>query len=295
MKNLISRLLLFFIGVPGLILAALYVPYYLYAPLALIIIIFSTGSANELFLLLSMPQKSFYHTASIIAGFTPPFSAYITGFFVNTDNATSLIICISTIVSMLLFFVFASTTIFIKSKESIESLLSFLKNLLFIFIYPGLLSAILIALLSYKLAGHIILWFAAIVFSNDSFAWLIGMTLGKHRGIFAVSSNKSLEGFIAGIIGSILAASIFPYLTPLNTVYSFPLWSLVLLGLFCAIAGVIGDLFESALKRAANIKDSGNSIPGRGGFLDSFDSVLATIPIFTGFLLFFNLLAGKHW
>ncbi|HQK33877.1 MAG TPA: phosphatidate cytidylyltransferase [Spirochaetales bacterium] len=289
MKNLIARLLLFFIGVPGIIAAALFFPHFLYAPLAAIILLFSGGSAYELSSLLQLPKKPFYHILSVLCGIIPPLSAYLTGLFLSTENAGLLIIGISSIASMILFFAIASMIVFTRNKDSIDYILSNIKYFLFIIIYPGLLSAMLIALLTYKLADFIILWFAAIVFANDSFAWLIGITLGKHRGIFVVSSNKSLEGFIAGLAGSIIAAIIIPAITPIHTVFSFPLWSLALLGFFCAISAVIGDLFESALKRNANIKDSGTSIPGRGGFLDSFDSILATVPTFTLFLLLYQI------
>ncbi len=290
MKNLIARLLLFFIGVPGIIAAALFVPHFMYAPLAAIIILFSGGSAYELNTLLQVSQKPLLNVFTILAGIIPPLSAYSAGLFLARENAGLLIIGFSSITALILFFAYASMIVFIKNKESIDKVLSTIKKLLFILIYPGLLSAMLIALLSYKLAGFIILWFAAIVFANDSFAWLVGMTLGKHRGIFVVSSNKSLEGFIAGIAGSIIAAVVIPAITPIQKTFSFPIWALILLGLFSALAGVIGDLFESALKRSVNIKDSGNSIPGRGGFLDSFDSILATVPIFTLFLVLYQMI-----
>jgi phosphatidate cytidylyltransferase len=127
-----------------------------------------------------------------------------------------------------------------------------------------------------------------IVFANDSLAWLFGITLGKHRGLFKVSPNKSLEGFIAGMAGSIIATLLGPVLFPFIPAR----WALlVAMGLVCGITGVAGDLFESALKRSAGVKDSGRLIPGRGGFLDSFDSILFTAPTFVAFLLILKIIA----
>jgi len=108
------------------------------------------------------------------------------------------------------------------------------------------------------------------------------VTLGHKRGIFTVSPNKSLEGLLAGMAGSVGFAFLGPVLLPGIVPRSWP--TLLALGLACGVAVVAGDLFESAIKRSAGVKDSGSIVPGRGGILDSFDSLLFAAPVFIGVL-----------
>jgi phosphatidate cytidylyltransferase len=118
---------------------------------------------------------------------------------------------------------------------------------------------------------------------NDSAAWAAGMLFGSgNRGIIPASPNKSVAGFIGGTAAAVLAglggvllfpAVFAPKLLP-------PLPSGLILGLFLGAAASLGDLMESALKRSSGIKDSGSIIPGRGGVLDSIDSIALAAPVF---------------
>ena len=119
---------------------------------------------------------------------------------------------------------------------------------------------------------------------TDSFAYFIGMKLGKHRGIFRVSPKKSVEGFIGGFIVTGIVLLAFHYFMP----DLFTLGQIAAAILSAGIFGQIGDLFESMLKRDVGIKDSSNLIPGHGGILDRFDSVLVAIPIFYFLLTLLN-------
>ncbi|HOX92156.1 MAG TPA: phosphatidate cytidylyltransferase, partial [Spirochaetales bacterium] len=154
-------------------------------------------------------------------------------------------------------------------------------------LYPGAMAAAMMVLLAQPNGGKVLVWYSIISFSNDSFAWLVGITLGKRRGIFLTSPNKSLEGFIAGMVGSVASSMLGPILFPSIVPRSWFL--LALTGVVCGIAVVAGDLFESALKRSAKVKDSGNSIPGRGGFLDSFDSIAFAAPVFLVFAVLLGI------
>ena len=113
---------------------------------------------------------------------------------------------------------------------------------------------------------------------NDSMAWLVGVSVGRKRGIVAVSPNKSLAGFLGGLSGSLLAGLISYYLFPNAGIAS--LISLLFVGLCVGVTVILGDLLESALKRSAGVKDSSSFIPGRGGILDSFDSLFFSAPLF---------------
>ncbi len=120
--------------------------------------------------------------------------------------------------------------------------------------------------------------FLLMVFMCDSVAWLFGVTMGKNnRGIVKVSPNKSVMGFIGGFVGSIAVGILSCFVFP--SVYN-SISKMVILGVITAFAAILGDLAESVMKRSAQIKDSGNIIPGRGGILDSIDSILFAAPVF---------------
>ena len=113
-----------------------------------------------------------------------------------------------------------------------------------------------------------------IVWMYDSMAYVAGSTFGKHKMAKNISPKKSWEGLIAGaifaIIMGILNAVLFQALSMLN-------W--IIIAVIVVLFGTFGDLFESKLKRNLGIKDSGNILPGHGGFLDRFDSLLFAIPV----------------
>ncbi|MDZ4179013.1 MAG: phosphatidate cytidylyltransferase [Coriobacteriia bacterium] len=108
------------------------------------------------------------------------------------------------------------------------------------------------------------------VWANDVFAYLVGSTMGRHKMAPRVSPNKSWEGFAAGTLFTVLVWAALALL-PENTL-SLPV--LIGIGLSISLGAVIGDLIESRLKREAGVKDSGSVLPGHGGFLDRFDSLI---------------------
>ena len=117
-----------------------------------------------------------------------------------------------------------------------------------------------------------------IIWSTDIFAYLIGKTFGKHKLMPKVSPNKTWEGSIGGTVVAAIAAGIFVYATG----FSPNGWSSIMMLIFAimlSIAGQIGDLVESAFKRHYHVKDSGNILPGHGGILDRFDSLLFVMPL----------------
>lgn len=117
--------------------------------------------------------------------------------------------------------------------------------------------------------GHIfLLTIFGCTWSCDVGAYLIGSKFGSSPFCRKVSPRKSWEGFWAGVAASTICGS------GLAIFFEFPPIPLLLLGLLCGVAGQVGDLAESVLKREANVKDSGRAIPGHGGFLDRFDSIL---------------------
>lgn len=108
------------------------------------------------------------------------------------------------------------------------------------------------------------------VWANDTFAYAIGSPLGRHKLAPAVSPKKSWEGLVAGSLGTVAVWCILPVFAPTP----LPLWWLALTGIAVSAAAVLGDLAESRLKREVGVKDSGRLLPGHGGFLDRFDSMI---------------------
>ena len=108
------------------------------------------------------------------------------------------------------------------------------------------------------------------VWVNDAFAYLVGSRIGRHKLAPRISPNKSWEGMYGGIVGSCVVWLIMVALGIRDI--SVPV--ALIGGVLCGLAGVCGDLFESRLKRAVGVKDSGNLIPGHGGLLDRSDSML---------------------
>lgn len=120
------------------------------------------------------------------------------------------------------------------------------------------------------------------VWVNDAFAYFVGSALGAHKLAPRISPNKSVEGFLGGLVGSVLVWVLLA--TFVLTDLSLPVAALF--GAVVGVVGVVGDLFESRLKRGAGVKDSGNVLPGHGGLLDRSDSMLfgSTAALFLLFL-----------
>lgn len=121
--------------------------------------------------------------------------------------------------------------------------------------------------------------------AGDAMAYFIGKTYGRCHYCPAISPNKTLEGAVAGLAGSILFA-ILMYFVSMNFVPVPPLWHFLLLGLLGGVMGQEGDLFASFIKRYCGIKDFGSIFPGHGGFMDRLDSTYwATVVMY----LYLNL------
>ncbi len=153
--------------------------------------------------------------------------------------------------------------------------------------YPGLLSIFIVDLLFLNNSSYHILLYFALVFGCDTFAYFSGMLFGKgNRGIIKVSPNKSVAGFIGGALVPALIGGSATLLFP--DAFTFTFAEGFVIGALVSIFGELGDLVESTFKRSAGIKDSGFIIPGRGGILDSIDSLLFAAPVFILSLRFFD-------
>lgn len=118
-----------------------------------------------------------------------------------------------------------------------------------------------------------------IIWVNDSFAYLMGSLFGKHRLFERISPKKSWEGFIGGNLFALAAGYGLSYLDP-----SLMWWQWMIFAQIVVVFGTFGDLMESLLKRTVGVKDSGTAIPGHGGWLDRFDSLIFATPVVVFYL-----------
>lgn len=129
------------------------------------------------------------------------------------------------------------------------------------------------------------LFLLCVVWSVDILSFVVGKTLGKHKLIPRISPKKTIEGAIGGLLGAVAIGFLVRAVAGL-TLY-IGIKDCLILGILIGIAAQVGDLCESLLKRDAGVKDSGYVIPGHGGMLDSFDSLIFSAPVMYYYLKFF--------
>jgi phosphatidate cytidylyltransferase len=122
------------------------------------------------------------------------------------------------------------------------------------------------------------------IWACDTFAYFVGKSIGKHRLFERVSPKKSIEGALGGLAGAVLAFLAVYYFEWYNISLELSLISGLIVGTF----GQFGDLVESWFKRDAGIKDSSHILPGHGGILDRFDSLIFVAPVFMIIYLFWS-------
>ena len=148
-------------------------------------------------------------------------------------------------------------------------------------IYTSVLSGYLILMRNLDNGLIYIYIFLIIIWGSDSVAYFIGSKFGKNKLSPAISPNKSIEGAAGGIFAGVLGGSFWW----LRGEFSF--LHCLIFGILISLAGIIGDLFESLIKRTAGIKDSGNFFPGHGGVLDRIDSLLFAAPVWYYYIKYF--------
>ena len=151
---------------------------------------------------------------------------------------------------------------------------------IFIVVYIAVLLSSIYHIRLLENGRNLILSLLFMIWITDSAAYFVGRAIGKHRGVFKASPNKSLEGFLAGIVFALAASYFMVKFLGLSVPQG------IAVAISGGIFGQIGDLFESILKRDAGVKDSSSVLPGHGGILDRFDSLLLAAPVFYVILYF---------
>ena len=275
MKNLLKRSLSGIVFA-AVVLAAIVIHPYIFA---LIFIAFSVLALYEFYSLLEKIGFKPYRYQGIAAGIF---------IFILFFLVTGKIVSQNLIILLILFpFILFLTELFSKIERGFENCLITLAGIIYISIPFGILNFIVFpgsesvsVFYPWIMAGIIF-----IIWVYDTVAYFTGSLIGKHKISPRISPKKSWEGFVGGsvfaVIMGILNAVLFSGL-------SMTRW--IVVAIIVVAFGTCGDFFESKLKRAAGVKDSGNLMPGHGGMLDRFDSLLFSVPvIFIWLNLFGNI------
>lgn len=161
--------------------------------------------------------------------------------------------------------------LWVHNQDAVRSLATSMMSQLYVALPIALMNVI------YHITPGLLLLLFILVWVNDTFAYLVGSQLGRHRLWERISPKKSWEGFWGGLVATVAVAGLCGLLFP-TFFGGYNLIAIIVIGLIVSIAGTLGDLIESLLKRTVGVKDSGNLIPGHGGILDRIDSILLVVP-----------------
>ncbi len=170
---------------------------------------------------------------------------------------------------------FVPLALFVFEKLSKEDIQKF---------YLSIVYLVLPFALALNLSRNILLTIFILLWSSDSFAYLVGKYFGKHKLAEKISPKKTIEGLAGGWIGATIVSILIYYYMNLN----LSLMQILILATVVVVFGTIGDLIESKFKRLASVKDSGNIMPGHGGVLDRLDSFIFATPFVYVLITFFN-------
>ena len=242
----------------------------------LLLLLVKGGNWTFLVLILGISARSAWEWCVICrnAGYKP-------NHFLSILTAMGLVFCVHSAGISLLYLYICIATILLFAISLINGTKNYLSNAVMgigTMMYAGILGSTPLAIVRYvgeqNSSYNLIIALFFCIWLTDSFAYFFGRKWGKRTFAPEISPNKTVVGVLGGIIGSVVPMIFFPYLPGLAPA--------VLLGMFmvAGIAGQVGDLVESAMKRdMGNIKDSPALIPGHGGMLDRFDSYFFAFPV----------------
>lgn len=253
------------------------------------IIIFAMFTSREwfmgLFFVLAVITLSEYlklvHLTSYLAYFLLAAGFYFLSYNIFDINSVYLLLIMSSFVDLFLLkdILWVSKIPMFEKKKYITVVF---------YIISGFVFLTLIPMIGGNFVPELIVAVFILVWSNDTFAYLIGKNFGKHKLLERISPKKTIEGFVGGMFGALLAGIIIFKLLeiyrPMDAI-KYPLWVWIVMAMIVAVFGTIGDLIQSKFKRQAGVKDSGIIMPGHGGLYDRLDSIIYASPFVYAFLL----------
>ena len=293
MGKIVRRLLVFALGVPAVGALVLALPFRDHLALSVAVVAFSALGAAEFAAMLAGRGLRIGRGEAAALGAAVPAAALLSVQLRDYPSPLLIGAVVSAVAGWLLLSrVFARGERLDRYAGEVAAGLSCLA-------YPGMFMAWIVGMTRWDGSGAAILTFLVAVFGGDSLAWLTGILFGKgNRGIVHASPNKSVAGFAGGVLGPVIvcvgAVFILPGVFAVSSSSPIPSApaAAAVLGLLTGLAAILGDLAESAFKRSSGVKDSGRFMLGRGGVLDSIDSIAVAAPVF--FFGFGLLFAGNH-
>jgi phosphatidate cytidylyltransferase len=237
-----------------------------------LVVLVTAGGMLELLTLLLPDTQSWVRIAALAAGLLVPLATYWKG-VIGLSVATVAVIFVALTVHLLLY---------AKQKAVLQSLGIMVFALLYI---PFLLSHVLL-LFQVPSGRRWIFFLFFVIFAGDTGAYYAGHRWGRHKLWPTVSPGKTVEGAVGGLLSSLAIALLVGKL--LLSLGEFGITFLLSVGFVIALAGQMGDLMESMLKRVSQVKDASSILPGHGGLLDRLDSLIFAFPLTYYGVVFFG-------
>ena len=271
-RETLGRLVLFVVSVPFFVGVTVLLPAYHHLALAVSTTVATAFAVHELTrLLLGDGQSKIVSGVSIAASSAVPAVLWLQIAGVLGSQALVSYLAGASCVLLLI-------TVLLNKQPAAKPIRERSSAALLLLFYPGLLISYVVRMTSLEHSGQALLAFFILVFGTDISGYLTGRLTGARPSMLPVSPNKTVAGFAGALVMAlglgILVTRIFPEALPFSFMAALGLGGAV------GIATILGDLVESGLKRAAGVKNSGNRMPGRGGVMDSIDSILLGAPVF---------------
>ena len=251
--------------ITGVVAAALFIPFVIYGELACTLLVYVIAAVG-IYEILRMKKIVIYSLPGI-------FSVFATFVMLMPNEWEQQVLEWTTYSKLELLFITAILlliySVLVKNRFTFDDVAFVILSTLYVGIGFYYLIATRDAGLAYIIFALLVVW------TTDSGAYFTGRRLGKNKLWPEISPNKTIEGFVGGIVIAVIAVIIMQLISPFDVSWGI----LILIAIVSSIFGQMGDLVESAIKRHYDVKDSGNILPGHGGILDRFDSLLFVLPL----------------
>lgn len=289
MSNLLQRVIMFVFFIPLIIALIVFADQWQHLALQLAAVLVAALLAGEVARLYDIlpPLKSekmpmalrsrfLRYLAVLACGLLPVLGRMAVSYHLLPPAAAGAAVTASFVLPIL--WIYASQVVMSQYRE-IDYFLRRTHGYLMIVVYPALGVSFFLGIIALPQSSVLLLVFLGSVFLNDTFAYLGGRFLGKKSNHpFRISPNKTLIGFVCGFAASV--ACLFAGWAFAPQLFAGGVGAVAAIGVLMGFGTILGDLFESGLKRSFGAKDSGTVILGRGGMLDSLDSLLFCAPLF---------------